>query len=505
MVKNFVVIDGMQQFVQPLDASITEPELIINYIGDVIKGKVARTGYDIFLDNPDNAQVYGIVAVTIKDATNGDKTYFLRFSGTHIYKFIVGSGAVSWGSAIFTFPNDPGGVCLVKYRNALFIASANGSNPLYYANHTGAGVLQVVEETATNVPTNPTTLAVYANCLFANDSAVPYRLKRSAVGYGTAATIGSAVVPFNGKQWVQDDNDPSTARFYDVNPDVNGLISGIQPINNKLHIFMASDTGDMGMYQFDLSSLLQVPTSVSIRPKGQSTITIAEDGSCYFSNNNGVYIYNGTRPQRSSLALNELAQDINPVCAIDFKQRYMVALSHSITSGSRTNYPVTITNPVLVKDQVSDEWVIFDTGHRMTCFGKMATSDTDPVYMYSGDENGNTYIWLPTSNTDAGKTIFGIIQFRDFYGATISTQLSLKELYAISDPFSGQRVQVRTFESEQWGRELPLDSKVTKIPVEGTSHTYSFAVMVTTASTGERPRFYGFVADFEDEGSTDGR
>jgi hypothetical protein len=495
--KDFLRSDGLQNFIHPVLAPMSEPEIMINYISRPLRAKIARTGYSVFLDNPDDLAGYAIKKATFKDSTGADKSYLFRFAGTKIYAYLIGSGATSWGTAIHTFTNDPGGICAVPYVNALFVASTNGSNPLYYIKLNSSNVLTVTEEAAAEAPTNPTTLAVYANALFTNDKDASYRMRRSAIGYGTSPDLGSPVVPFDTHQWEQNDNDPATARFYDIDPYSNGLISALRTINNRMVAFMAAPTGDMGMYRYDFTSLVQIPTNVSIRPNGQDTIKISSDGSAHFANNYGIYQFNGDRPKRVSLALGAEGEDIAPGAAVEFEDLYMLSLNSSVTI-ERDGFEQTLANPVIVRDMIADELLWWDTADRMTGYEVAATSSTDQPLLYSIDEDGNTYIW-DSSNDDAGTTISTVLGFRPFYGESLTRPLGATSIFAMSHNPGGQRIRLKRDEDDVYGEATTLNRKIQEIKLEGMMNTRSISVLVTGNSTGARPDFYGYAFEYKED------
>lgn len=499
--KDFLRSDGLQNFIHPILAPMSEPEIMINMISRPLKAKKARTGYEAYLDNPESAvSVTGkpkLQKMTFKDSTGANKSYQFRFVNKEVYAKEIGSGGSTWGTSIFTFTNHPGSIHAVPYVNALFLFSTDGTNELHYIHLDGSDALEVLEETAAEVPTNPTWGAVLFNALFTNDQDASYRLRRSCIGYGTSATIGAPVTPFDTHQWEQDDNDPATARFYDIDPYSNGTIYGIHNINNRMVVFMASPTGEMGMYRFDGNSVMQIPTNVSIRPGGADTIKTSADGSAHFANNLGVYQYGGDRPKRVSLALGDEAEDIAPSAAVEFEDLYLLALDNEVTV-EREGVSFTLSNPIIVRDLIADELCWWDTAHRMTGFLSLATSATDQPQLYSIDEDGNTYLWN-NNNDDAGTAINTALGFRAYYGTTITKPLALTALYTVCNNPGAQRVQVKRHEDDRYSEAETITDKIQQIRVGDIAHTRSLSVLVTGNSRGDRYDYYGHSFDYIEE------
>jgi hypothetical protein len=87
---------GMVRTLNPFLIKPGDLKLCLNYNSDVFYAKVRRTGYSLFLNNPDSTKVWNIIPFDRQDGYR----FVLRISGTNIYKYAF-TGA-TWGAATKT-------------------------------------------------------------------------------------------------------------------------------------------------------------------------------------------------------------------------------------------------------------------------------------------------------------------------------------------------------------------------------------------------------------------
>jgi hypothetical protein len=93
---NYYQIGGMNRKLNPFLVKPSDLRLVRNYVSNLFYTKEKRSGYKVFLDNPDSLQVYNLIYFKRND---GQK-FTLRVSGTSIYTYSF-TGA-TWGSATKT-------------------------------------------------------------------------------------------------------------------------------------------------------------------------------------------------------------------------------------------------------------------------------------------------------------------------------------------------------------------------------------------------------------------
>lgn len=86
----------MNRVLNPFDIKPGDLKLCLNYNSDTYFAKTKRTGYSLFLDNPDSAKVWNLVPF---DRADGHRMVG-RISGSNIYKYEFSGG--TWGSATKT-------------------------------------------------------------------------------------------------------------------------------------------------------------------------------------------------------------------------------------------------------------------------------------------------------------------------------------------------------------------------------------------------------------------
>lgn len=501
------VLHGMNRLLHPLAAKFQEPLTLINYDSTTRFAKARRTGYSKYLDNPDNKEVYAIYPFTYTVA-GVNITKVLRFSGPYIYVITLGSSPAptSWGAPIYTFAADPTGVSLETFQNRLLIASVNGANGLLSYDGTSFYAEPSTPTTAApQPPINPHYIAEYANRLrTGNDTSTTSAVKSSAVLYGATPAAGASTVPYDGHQWDYVANDPSTARYFVLSPDVAGGIIGIKKVHDKLAVWKGSPDGKQAMYRLSdpgtgYLTPQQIPSRASIRPNGERTIHLNEFGDCFFANDKGIYLYDGNRARRQSLALGSLYTDIafTPKAAIDFEMRYLVSASASVTIDANTARAKTLTNPILIFDYQANEFYFYDTAHRMSCFTSLSQTASGSVQIYSGSTTGQCYVW-DGSFTDDGVAIQGLIETRFFYGQGIYNDMIFNQMHAYAEG-SGQQISFRPYEKEMFLEAVDINDGLTSVPLPtDLTRTKAVAYQVTTMESGKPPKWYGLSLWYEE-------
>lgn len=87
---------GMNRVLNPFAIKPTDVKLCLNYNSDIFFAKKKRTGYSLFLNNPDSSQVNNLIYFDRADAYR----FVLRNSGTSLYKYAF--SGTTWGSAVKT-------------------------------------------------------------------------------------------------------------------------------------------------------------------------------------------------------------------------------------------------------------------------------------------------------------------------------------------------------------------------------------------------------------------
>ena len=87
---------GMNRILNPFQIKPSDIKLCLNYNSDIFYAKKKRTGYSLFLNNPDSNQVNNLIYFDRADAYR----FVLRNSGTSLYKYAF--TGTTWGAAVKT-------------------------------------------------------------------------------------------------------------------------------------------------------------------------------------------------------------------------------------------------------------------------------------------------------------------------------------------------------------------------------------------------------------------
>lgn len=88
------VWNGMNRILNPFDIKPGDLKVCLNYNSDTFFAKKRRSGYSLFLNNPDNEPVYALIPF---DRADGER-FVYRVSGNYLYSYNYSGN--TWGSAL---------------------------------------------------------------------------------------------------------------------------------------------------------------------------------------------------------------------------------------------------------------------------------------------------------------------------------------------------------------------------------------------------------------------
>lgn len=203
---------------------------------------------------------------------------------------------------------------------------------------------------------------------------------------------GDSVV--NNAPWFSDNNNSSTANFFDVDPERNGAVIFLDTVNASLLMHKAS--GALYLYTGQqITNPLQSANPFYSSPGNSTVSAFAPDqisGIEIFPTRDGVYAYSGGFPTIISNEVWDYIQNadqtnIQFAPGIAFKSKWYYAIG-TVTD----QYGFTIKNCLLVYDYQLNIWDTYSFFDMPTCFGEFVDANGNLRLLF-GDVIGNTFIF----------------------------------------------------------------------------------------------------------------
>lgn len=430
----------------------------------IVGGKTTRPPYGLFLDDPDGQQIRNIIPFVHQNTDGTTTAYLIRISGTKAYKYIVGSGATSWGTAIASFvctdttqpfawtvlanqlhlsngkdnyqtfdgttfsqdtsapkvralttfqrrvfgSNEPGATSRVFFSSVDYIGAPGEDTTLTNSYGPGAGSIQIDNSLAGTNPfatSNPIG-AVYYPAILGSGTANQENVIVTATSSGTTPpytlTLQSATtkshnagdVIVNNAAWFSDNNNASSANFFDVDPERNGAVIFLDTVGSSLTMHKAS--GALYLYTGQqITNPLQSANPFYASPGNSTVSAFAPDqisGISIFPTRDGVYAYTGGFPTIISNEVYDYIQNMNLtnvgfIPGIAFKNKWYYAIG-TVTD----KFGYTITNCILVYDYQLNIWDTYSFFDMPTCFGEYVDENGN-LRMVFGNATGKTFLF----------------------------------------------------------------------------------------------------------------
>ncbi len=403
--------EGINRGVSP--CLLKKSELIVcrNLYTDVIGAKTKRPGYATFLNAPDSNPVRNLIYFELG---NGATKRLLRVSGTKIYVYSFTGGV--WGAVAKTITDSTNRFSTAALSGKLFMCNGNFTPMVYDGTDFN------------DVGTAPKGrwCAVF-NRRIAVWGVVgnPDRLYLSKIDDPT--------------DWSINANDPSAAKYYNVDPDSYGNLTGGAVASRRLTLFK-----EKAAYRFDGTDFAPVPTSEGL--SSQAGIKELEDFVIY-PNRAGVYGFIGDKPTPLSdyvkdyyagIASNYYDPLVERLAAGLWKQHYLLSVG-AITDKDDNTY----SNVVLAYNQRLNQWFLWTFAHLPYAF-EVYNDASGVRQTIFGDDNGNTYTFdsgtadgTENIDTEIVTAPLGAKQYQRYHlrgiGVVASPSASGKVFYDFSD------------------------------------------------------------------------
>lgn len=332
---------------------------------------------------------------------NGIAKYSIN-SGT---TYTALTGEIDFGFVLNETGGSRCGSCILD--NKLFLA--NGVNNTCYTVD-GVNFTDISETIDGNVYTAPT---------------MKYLIPWQGRVYGAGSVLARSRVYFSatldaggGTSWVNDPLLNGTGGYIDIDPDNNGIITGLDVENNRLIVHKTN-----GSYKV-IPDEFGRPAEVD--PFGASTtsnwsISRSEDFDIgFFFSTNGVFQTSGNAPSLLSSGVQDFIESVDVSTSQDvagyfFGYKYYCTMGTSITAADNLGGD-TYTNPVFVYDIRLQEIYLYTTGHPLNCFTSWKHSD-GYYRMFCGDSAGNTFVWNDNTADDTVPIDGELETWEDYLGA----------------------------------------------------------------------------------------
>ncbi len=195
--------------------------------------------------------------------------------------------------------------------------------------------------------------------------------------------------------WTNDPADETTGGHFDVEPDFNGDITGLEVIDDRIIVHKKGGSYRMVTDEYyRVKDEMQIPTMET----ATSHWSLSKlRGIGLYASRNGVYGHRGVSPTLLSKPIEDLYQGIVQTQITDlpvgaWRDHYYLSAMGSITENTRLGGGVArvFTNAVLVYNSLLNEWYLYSFGHQPTTFGTWL-DENSVENMYFGDSTGNTF------------------------------------------------------------------------------------------------------------------
>lgn len=496
LVENF---EGINRGVNPLLLKKGELERCLNLYTKTIGSKAKRPGYATFLDAIDANSVRNLIYFELG---NGATKRVLRVSGTKIYAYALSGG--TWGSSVKTLTDSSRRLGTAMLSGKQFFTNGvdrpftyNGTSFVDVSDSIGTATITiaspaVVTKTAHGLSVGNqiyfTTTGTLPTGLVAG---TPYYIIASGFtvdAFMLSATSGGSAINTSGSQsgahtlfketaprgrytammnrrvfvwgvdgnpdrlygskiddctnWEVVANDPSSAQFWNVDPDSEGNLTGGMAITSRLTLFKQER-----IYRFDGSEFLPVPTNEGL---ASNAALVGVDDMTIYPNRGGIYAFSGDKPvPLSDFVLDYfdgiVDSEFDPLAASlaagRWGRHYLLSVG-DITDRDGNSIP----NAVLAYNQRLSQWFLWSFAHRPTAFCTYIDGNGARQTIF-GDANGSTFTF-DSGTSDAGTAIATEL----VYSLQVSDPMQrvrLKNLGVCASPGASAQVQY-DFRDENW-------------------------------------------------------
>lgn len=289
------------------------------------------------------------------------------------------------GESTYLTANSAGGAGTITVNDPIFLGGTNPNLSPNAPTSTGMHWLATLGVGTANQET--VVITAITGTVSGNSVIAPYTL---TIQGGAAQSHTQYDVVLNSDPWYSDNNNASSANFFD--PNNIGAISGLDVVNNNLVMHKASG----GIYLYNgntISNPLQGNNPAFNAPGTSAVSPLAIDqinGTELFLNRDGVYVYTGGYPTNISYSVYDFIQNmigsqyaIAP--GVTFNQKYYLAIGN-VTDSLRYS----ISNCILVYDYILNFWETYSFGVTPTIWEVIVDNSGNQQLLF-GDSSGNTY------------------------------------------------------------------------------------------------------------------
>lgn len=400
--------------------------------------------------------------------------------------------------------NEPGNTSRVFFSSVDYIGAPGENAPLAANVNPGDGSIQINNSLAGTNPfaSSNTIGAVFWPAILGSGTGnqenvvvtgvsgttQPYTL---TLQHPATQPHNSGDVVVNNAAWYSDNNNASSANFFDVDPERNGAVIYLDTVNSTLTMHKAS--GALYLYSGVTISNPFQSTNPFFASPGNSTVSpFAPDqisGIEIYPTRDGVYAYTGGFPTIISNEVYDFIQNMNLsnvgiAPGIAFKNKWYYAIG-TVTD----KYGFTVRNCILVYDYQLNIWDTYSFNDMPTAFVDFVDA-TGSLRMAFGDAFGNTFLFEQGSG-DNGKPMDVVLQTNYIHWGAPEKTKDIDAYLISTNPGSNFQLQFAT----DWGNDFQTFTTTSGIGVSDRApnnmHNFKSLAFRLVSNTLSPVVFYG--------------